>query len=176
MEDNNIFILEEWLDQGYIDMAIISEQPGLSYDWVPLIEDPFVVVCNANNPIAKRGSITIDQLTHENVAVFRSHMRDDPDTAQWMKYLPKDLNSNYASNSDFTMMRLIEENDIMVVVPELFAEYAEKHYNVKICTLDIEASRKLGIAIRDKKRMSPAAEKFLSCSKEVILSASSTIK
>lgn len=96
-------------------------------------------------------------------------MRDDPDTAQWMKYLPRDINAKYASNSDFTMMRLIEENDIMVVVPKLFAEHAEKHYNVKICALDIEASRKLGIAIRDKKRMSPAARKCFECAREVVL-------
>lgn len=169
MEDNNIFILEEWLEQGYVDMAIISEQEGLIYDWEPLIENSFVVVCNTDNPIANEGIISIERLAKENVALFKSHMSDDPDTALWMKYLPRDINAKYAGNSDFTMMRLVEENDIMVVVPMLFAEHAEKHYNVKICQLDIDASRKLGIAIRDKKRISPAARKFLECAKEVIL-------
>ena len=165
IEDNNIHLLEQWLNQGFIDLGIFSRQERCGFDWISIKRDPFVALLPADHPLGKEDSVSINELLLENVVLFRSHEGDDPDTHCWMRHVKIDLQPVFMSNSDFTTIRVVEQNGFVTILPELIAKYAVDAYNVIYRPLDIDESREIGIAVRDKEQLSPAARKFIQCAK-----------
>ncbi|QAT43273.1 LysR family transcriptional regulator [Aminipila luticellarii] len=169
IEDNNINLLEQWLNQGFIDLGIFSKQAPFHFDWTSIKQDPFVALLPKNHPLGEKQIIPIDELFEENVVLFRSHEGEDPDTYCWMKHVHGEIHPVFTTNSDFTTIRVVEQNGFVTILPELIAKYAVDSYDVIYRPLDIQETREIGIAVRTKERISPAAKKFIQYAKDNML-------
>ena len=168
IEDNNINLLENWLIQGYVDLGVFSRQEDHHFDWLSLRKDPFVALLPEGHPLADREVVPVNELVKEKVVLFKAHDGDDPDTYGWMGHVDHDWEPVFTTNSDFTTIRVVEENGFVTVLPKLMAEHAVKNYNVVYRPMDIDEAREIGIAVRSKNRLSPAVEKFIKYAKEDI--------
>lgn len=168
MEDNNINLLSQWLSQGIVDLAFFSRQSQFNFHWINLRPDPFVVLLPKNHILSKRDTVPVSKLAQEKVVLFRYHEGADPDTYNWLNQTGIQFNSSFTSNSDFTSIRVVEQNDYVAVMPELIARFAVVSHNVTYRPLDIKASREIGIAVRDREQLSPAAKIFLKFAKDSI--------
>lgn len=169
IEDNNINLLEQWLNQGFIDLGIFSRQYHSGFDWISLKKDPFVALLPQNHPLGGKDIVHLNELLEEKFVLFRSHEGDDPDTRCWMKHVDKKIHPVFTTNSDFTTIRVVEQNGFVTILPELIAKYAVSSHQVIYRPLDINEAREVGIAVRCKEQLSPTTKKFIEFSKKIMI-------
>lgn len=161
-EENGIKNLEQWLNQGIIDVAIFSKQPYHNYDWVGLREDHYVALFNLNHRFAGYDCVPVNELFDEELVLFKSHDGIDQDVVKVMKHVEGHKLPRYTTNSDFTAVRLVEQLGFVTLLPELIAQKAVQTFNVDYKRIDIEeVTREIGFAVRDIKRVSPAVKQLL---------------
>ena len=161
VEENIIKNLEQWLNQGIIDIGILSRQDYHNYDWVGMKNDPYVALFPEGHWFEELEKVPVNDLFAENMVFFKSQDGIDQDIVHVMQYLNIDKIPQYTSNSDFTAIRLVERQGFVTMIPELIAKEAVGLFSVDYRPIDTEVKRELGFAVRDIKRISPAVRQLL---------------
>ncbi|MEY8367374.1 LysR family transcriptional regulator [Anaerovoracaceae bacterium 42-11] len=167
LEEQSVDVLEQWLNRGIIDIGLFSRQSYHNFDWFGERKDEYVALVPKNHPLTGCEVVALEQLFKERVILFKSHKGFDQDIIQLMRYI--DLNQHvggYTFNSDFTVIRMVEENGFVTLVPKLIAEYAVSSFAVEYRPIDRELHRSIGFAVKSKNDISPSVKKFLSLVKE----------
>ncbi|MGI6211891.1 MAG: LysR family transcriptional regulator [Anaerovoracaceae bacterium] len=168
VEENTLTQLEQWLDEGIIDVGIFSRQPHQNYEWVGLKKDPYVALLPKGHPLAELDVVPVEKLFQEDFALFTSQEGPDQDVAELLEYAKVKPELRYTSNSDFTVIRMVEKNRLVTVIPKLIADYAEMTFDVESRPIDVDLSREIGIAVRNMKEASPALRGFVRSAKHVL--------
>lgn len=161
MEENGIKTLEQWLNQGIIDVGVFSKQPYHNYDWTGLRTDPYVALFSANHRFSQYDEVPIGELFDEEIILFKSHEGIDQDVVNIMQHINITKMPRYTTNSDFAGIRLAEKLGCVTLLPELIARNAIQYFDVDYRPIDNGISRDLGFAVRDIKRISPAVKRLL---------------
>ena len=80
-----------------------------------------------------------------------------------MKYMNVKEYKGYTSNSDFTAIRMVEQNGFTAIMPKLIAEHAVSLFHVQYRPIDVKVKRTIGFAVKSKADISPSVKKFISC-------------
>lgn len=166
LEEHNIEQLEQWLNRGIIDIGIFSRQPRHNFQWLKEIDDEYVALLPASHQLCNRNVVPVKELFEERVLLFKSHKGLDQDIVQIMKYVDVKEYEGYTSNSDFTVVRMVEQNGFVAIMPKLIAKYAVSLFDVEFRPIDVDMNRKIGFAVKSKADMSPSLRRFLSCIKD----------
>lgn len=166
IEENSIKTLEQWLSQGIIDVGVFSRQPYHTYDWVGLREDQYVALFPKDHKFAAAETVTAAQLFEEDLILFKSHEGIDQDVIKIMRNAGVEEVPRYTSNSDFTVIRMVEQQGFVALIPQLIAQPALAFFKVDYRPIDVNAARDIGFAIKDIKRVSPAVRTLLKYAKE----------
>ena len=169
IEENSIKNLEQWLNQGIIDVALFSKQPYHNYDWVGVKKDRYVALFSKEHRFAQVEQVPVNQLFEEDLVLFKSHEGIDQDVVRVMQYVGYDKVPKYTSNSDFTVIRLAERLGFVALIPELIAKAVSDLFDVDFRPIDVDVTREIGFAVRDVKRVSPAVRQLLKYAKDVEL-------
>ncbi len=169
IEENSIKNLEQWLNQGIIDVALFSKQPYHNYDWVGVKKDRYVALFSKEHRFAQVEQVPVNQLFEEDLVLFKSHEGIDQDVVRVMQYVGYDKVPKYTSNSDFTVIRLAERLGFVALIPELIAKAVIDLFDVGFRPIDVDVTREIGFAVRDVKRVSPAVRQLLKYAKDVEL-------
>lgn len=169
IEENSIKNLEQWLNQGIIDVALFSKQPYHNYDWVGVKKDRYVALFSKEHRFAQVEQVPVNQLFEEDLVLFKSHEGIDQDVVRVMQYVGYDKVPKYTSNSDFTVIRLAERLGFVALIPELIAKAVIDLFDVDFRPIDVDVTREIGFAVRDVKRVSPAVRQLLKYAKDVEL-------
>lgn len=169
IEENSIKNLEQWLNQGIIDVALFSKQPYHNYDWVGVKKDRYVALFSKEHRFAQVEQVPVNQLFEEDLVLFKSHEGIDQDVVRVMQYVGYDKVPKYTSNSDFTVIRLAEKLGFVALIPELIARAVIDLFDVDFRPIDVDVTREIGFAVRDVKRVSPAVRQLLKYAKDVEL-------
>ena len=163
VEENSLKLLEQWLNQGIIDIGIFSHQPHQKYDWFNIKNDPYVALLPKDHLLGRRHIVPLKGLLEENMILFKTHEGLDQDVIGLMRYVDMEVKPSYTSNSDFTVMRMVEKNNFVTIIPKLIADYAGELFEVISRPIDIKVTRDIGMAVLSKDRISPATKKFIQC-------------
>ena len=166
IEENGLKHLEQWLNQGIIDVGVFSKQPYHNYDWTCVREDRYVALFHKEHRFTKLEQVPVNQLFEEDLVLFKSHEGIDQDIVKVMQYVEIDKVQKYTSNSDFTVIRLAEQLGFVALIPELIAKIAVKYFDVAYKPVDVNVAREIGFAVKDIKRISPAVRQLLKYAKE----------
>lgn len=165
-EENGIKNLEQWLNQGIIDVGIFSRQPYHNYDWTGLRTDRYVALFRPDHRFAEYEQVPVNELFREELVLFKSHEGIDQDIVKVMEHVTEPRKSRYTTNSDFTAVRLAEQLGCVTLLPQLIAEKAVQNFAVDYKPIDAAVTREIGFAVRDARRVSPAVKKLLKFVKE----------
>ncbi|MGN0658572.1 MAG: LysR family transcriptional regulator [Emergencia sp.] len=160
-EENSIRNLEQWLNQGIIDVGVFSRQPYHNYDWVGIREEYYVALFPKNHRFAEMDVVPAGELFEEDLVLFKSHEGIDQDVIKVMKYVKTDKIPKYTCNSDFTVTRLVEQLGFVALIPEMFASMMSGIFEVDYRPVDVDVNREIGFAVRDVTRISPAVRQLL---------------
>lgn len=136
-----------------------SSDPELSFE--PLIEDPFVLACRRDHPLAKRDLLTWSDLEGQPlVAVSRtSGNRIILDAA--LVRAGVNLSWSYEVTHLSTSLGLVEAGLGISVLPKLATPQGDHPIIVTRSIRNPEVSRTIGVVRRRGGRLAPAAERFL---------------
>ena len=136
-----------------------SSDPELSFE--PLIEDPFVLACRRDHPLAQRRSLSWSDLEGQPlVAVSRtSGNRIMLDAA--LVRAGVSLSWSYEVTHLSTSLGLVEAGLGISVLPKLATPQGDHPIIVTRPIRNPEVSRTIGVVRRRGGRLAPAAERFL---------------
>lgn len=161
VEEHSMKQLELWLNQGIIDIGVFSKHPHQNYEWTSLKEDPFVALLPAGHPLGDKDVVPIKELLDYKLTLFKSHEGLDQDVVGILKYVNLKVTPSYTTNSDLTVIHMVEKNDYVTIMPKLIAEYAVEMFDVIARPLDVVVAREVGLAVKALDQVGPATRKFL---------------
>jgi DNA-binding transcriptional LysR family regulator len=136
-----------------------TSEPELSFE--PLIEDPFVLACRRDHPLAKRESLTWSDLEGQPlVAVSRTSGNRILLDAALVRAGVR-LSWSYEVTHLSTSLGLVEAGLGISVLPKLATPQADHPIIVTRPIQNPEVSRTIGVVRRRGGRLAPAAERFL---------------
>jgi len=169
-EENSVKRLEKSLQDGRIDLCFASLQPGQSFDWLDLREDPYLAVLPAAHPLAARERVPAGELMGESFFMCKSLDGMDPDITGYFESAGVPIRGGSSCNSDNTIVHMVEQGLGVSMLPRLFLDTAMGSSTGNVVTRPLypSASRRLGLAVRSFRELSPAMERFIQCVRDVL--------
>lgn len=141
------------IQNGSLDIALMSQPETDTVDFIPLLEDPLMVVFSEKHNLDSYDFVPVKELAkHPMILTYQSYDRDvqkifdDAGFAPDVKYYFKD---------DFAVLTTVQYGLGIAVLPELIIDKFPGNYDCRM--LDPEAYRTLGIGIRSEKEAGPLA-------------------
>ena len=141
------------IQNGSLDIALMSHPETDAVDFIPLLEDPLMVVFSEKHDLGTYDYIPVKELEkYPLILTYQSYDRDvqkifdDAGFAPDVKYYFKD---------DFAVLTTVQYGLGIAVLPELIIDKFPGNYDYRM--LDPEAYRTLGIGIRSEKDAGPLA-------------------
>lgn len=149
---------------GDLDLALMSAPENNEVDFIPILEDPMVVVFPPDHVLAEYDYVPLNELKgHPLIMTYREYDTDankilfDAGLESFVKYRSKD---------DFAVLAMVQHGLGISILPKLTLERFPGSYEYRM--LDPESYRSLGIGIRSIKGAGPLARSVINYIKENI--------
>ena len=160
----NISILEGgiqeiagWLSEGIADIGFCSRQGHLSFDWIPLKQDPMLAVLPKDHPLEDGKPFPIKEFNGSPFIMSAPGFDYDIHRVLDDNNVTADI--KFSSKDDYAIVSMVANNLGFSILPELVLLWCAGH--VKLAELQPGAYRELGIAVPSLKNVPPAVRKFL---------------
>lgn len=146
-----------WLDERKIDLGLMSYNPEMKFDWIPLKDDPMLAVLPLDHPLAKEKAYPIKNCESEDfIMPACGYDYDVVELFHNEKISPK---IRYETFENYAALSMIECGLGMSVMNELITK--GRICNVAKLPLQPRRHISLGIAVPNTEKLSPAAKKFI---------------
>lgn len=152
------------LEDRQVDLGLMSRREDMKFDWIPLRDDPMVAVLPPNHPLALARAYPLERCEHEDfIMPVRGEDYDVTDLLRRENLSPP---IRFQTYENYSAISMIECGLGMSVMNELITLV----HNGNVVRLPLREPRHivLGIAMNDKKKLSPAARKFISYMKKAL--------
>lgn len=154
----------EWLNEDIADFAFVSHRNMESMEWIPFCEDPLVAVLPKDYPPPESGVFPIKDF--EGKCFIISAMGTDYDIHHALETSGVKPDMRFSATDDHTIIAMVANKLGVSILPRLMLYHFDEH--VSSYLLEPYYSRDLGIAVKSKAGMSPAAVKFLEITKQIL--------
>lgn len=155
--------LAAWLEQRRVDCCFASVRPE-GCDWIPLGRNEMVVWVPKNHPLAERTSLRLDELASEPfIKILPGH---DMDAERLLAEAGVEPEVRFSTADCYTTFSMVSAGLGISVCSEMMARNWVG--DVAVIPFDPPYFSDLGIAVPSLTRLSPAARRFIDCSKEVV--------
>lgn len=145
-----------WLNNRTADLAFLSYHDPMPYDWVPLAEDPMLVVLPPDHPAARDASYPVQAC--QNEALIMPALGRDEDVAALLEQYHLTPQIAFSTVETFTVMAMVEQGLGISITNELITK--NWTCNVAMLPLDPPQSITLGMALPSWEQASPAVRAF----------------
>lgn len=149
--------VEKWIDEGRVDFGFLRLPTEKRFDTMSLIQDEYMVVLPKNHILAKGENIDIKKLNSEPFLLLEHGGKTE--VSNLLDKYDVKPNIKFTTWEDFAIMAMVEKGLGVSILPSLILENIP--YDIEIRPLKIPFYRDIGIAMKDKKRLTPAAKKFI---------------
>ncbi|MCI9439342.1 MAG: LysR family transcriptional regulator [Lachnospiraceae bacterium] len=154
----------EWLNADIADFAFVSHRNMESMEWIPFCEDPLVAVLPKDYPPPASGVFPIKDF--EGKCFIISAMGTDYDIHYALETSGVKPDMRFSATDDHTIIAMVANKLGVSILPQLMLYHFDEQ--VSSYLLEPYYSRDLGIAVKSKVNMSPAAVKFLEITKQIL--------
>lgn len=141
------------LQDGSLDLALMSEPNDASVDFIPLYDDPLLVVYSPKHDLGQYDYVPVHELA--NYPMIQTYQTYDRDVRKIFDDAGFEPDVKYYFKDDFAVLTTVQYGLGIAVLPELIVEKFPGDYDCRM--LDPEAYRTLGIGIRSLKDAGPLA-------------------
>lgn len=145
--------MERGLLDGSLDLTLMSRPDKSSVDFIPLLEDPLLVVFSDKHDLSSYDYVPVRELAnHPMIMTYQSYDRDVRRIFDAAGFKP---DVKYYFRDDFAVLTTVQYGLGIAVLPELIVEKFPGNYDSRM--LAPEAYRTLGIGVRSLKEAGPLA-------------------
>ena len=153
-----------WVSGDQADFGFLSQRNTRGLEWISLYDDPLMAVLPLDYPTPADGCFPIADFQGEDFII--SAMGTDYDVHHALDTAGVTPNIKFTSKDDHAIISMIASHLGISILPELVLRGYENQ--VRIIPLRPACSRDLGIAVKSKGGMSPAAKKFLHLTQQLL--------
>lgn len=149
--------IERWISEGRVDCGFLRLPTNPEFDTIPLGQDKLLVVLPEGHPLTKYDTIPIAALADYPFMLLEKDAKTEiSELFERHNVKPK---VHFTTSDDYAIMSMVEKDLGISILPELILKRTPYHIVTK--ELDFPARRTLGLAMRDKKRISLAVTRLI---------------
>lgn len=152
------------LTDGWLDMALMSDPGRANIDFIPILEDPMLVVYSDRYDLGAYDYVPVGELRkYPFVMTYSSYDKDPRRVFDEAGFRP---DVKYYSRDDYAVLAMVRRGLGLAILPELTLDEYPGNYDCRM--LEPEAYRTLGIGIRSLEDAGPLARFVIRYIKENI--------
>ena len=148
--------IEQWIEEGRVDCGFLSLPTKNKLDTVSLKQDEYFVVLPKNHPLAEKEKIDVHNLENQPFMLLKHVGRTE--VTKILEKANVHPKVRFTIWEDYAIMAMVERGLGIGILPELILQRIP--YQLEIRPLAEPYYRDIGIAVKDKDRISPATRKF----------------
>ena len=152
--------LAKKIEDRKADFCIISKRDG-DLDFIPLIEDPLIVLAPPDHPLADKGFVTKEDIEGEPFILM--HPEVDTDCSDFLESHGISPDIRYTCSDTLAAYHLVEAGLGITLENSIYTPLFKG--NVTALPLRPEHIIQIGIAVPRKEHLSPAAARFMEMAK-----------
>lgn len=149
--------IEEWIAKGRVDCGFLRLPASADLDVLPLGGDELVAVLPLGHPLSTRDTVPLAELCAEPFMLLERGAKAE--VSELLERYDVKPNVHFTTWDDYAIMSMVESGLGVGILPRLILKRAP--YRIVTRSLDVEARRAIGIALRDRKSASVAVKTFL---------------
>lgn len=150
--------IERWIVNGRVDLGFIIYPTIYSDIEVEfLAKDRLLAVLPKSHPMANMESFPIEKMVDYPFMLLEKGSKSE--IAKLLSDYNVHPKIDFTTWDDYAIMSMVESGLGVSILPELILKRVP--YDIEIKVLDVDAYREIGIAFKDKKKISNAVKKFL---------------
>ena len=149
--------VEHWIEEGRVDCGFLRLPTRPAFDTISLKKDEYLVVLPKGHPLCEQKEIDIHQLEDQPFLLLEHGGKTEvSDLLEKSQVHPQ---IRFTTWEDYAIMAMVEKGLGIGILPELILKKIP--YEIEVRRLAEPYYREIGIAVKDRSRMSPATEKFM---------------
>lgn len=153
-----------WVEGSVADFGFVSRRNIESLEWVPLREDPLMAILPKDAPVPEDGVFHVADFQDKPFIITAAGTDYDVHYAlSTVNIMP---NIQFTSKEDRAIVSMVANHLGVSILPKLVIQGLEQ--DIQAYPLDPYCTRDLGIAVKSRRNMAPAARKFLHLTKSML--------
>lgn len=146
-----------WINEMQADFGLLSHRHVKNLEWIPLYNDPLMAILPKDFPLGGRTALPVTEFSKHPFIISAEGVDYDVHRALEDANITPDI--PFSSKDDHVIVSMVASKLGLSILPNLVIRGIDR----KIMAVPLEPfySRELGIALRSKKSLSPAALRFV---------------
>lgn len=153
--------MNDWISNGTVDFGFVSLPISKAFETIPIKKDKLAVILPPNHPLRHQKLISYEQIKDESFIM--PQWGSDDNIRRLLNEHKLNLQVKYELMEERTILAMVQKGLGISILPELILVNVPD--NIHIVDLEEADYRIIGIAALSLKNISPAAKKFLSCTR-----------
>lgn len=149
--------IEAWLEEGRIDAGFLRLPARHPFDTIEITKDPYLVILPKGHPLCAKKEIAPEDLNGQPFLALEHGGRTDVSEFLEKYHIRPDI--HFSTWDDYSIMAMVEIGQGIALLPGLILQRIP--YQIEIRPMTVDCSRTIGIAVKDKNKMSAAMNQFL---------------
>ena len=152
----------KWVAQGKADIGFLSGGNDITYDWIPLADDPMIAVLPKSHPFAKETCYPLDCCGEERFIM--PAMGKDEDVVNLFRKYGIQPHIVYSTNESFSAWKMVENGLGISITNELLMH----GWSCDVAKLPVAPPEKitLGMIVPSLRHASPGVKRFVQYAKD----------
>lgn len=149
--------VERWIDEGRVDCGFLRLPAADGFDTIPLKHDEYKVILPIGHPLAANETVAIEDLNGLPFLLLEHGGRTEvSDLLERFRVRP---DIRFTTWEDFAVMAMVEKGLGIGILPDLILKRIP--YRIEIRPLKEPYYRTVGLAMKSREQLTPAAQKFI---------------
>lgn len=149
--------IEKWIEEGRVDLGFLSLPCKKNFDTFSIKKDEYMIVLPENHKLAEYDNIDISLLEDEPFMLLEHGGKTEVTRLLDANAIHPHI--KFTTWEDFAIMSMVEKGLGASILPQLILQRIP--YRIVTRHMSKPFYREIGIAVKSKKALSPAAEKFI---------------
>lgn len=149
--------VERWIDEGRVDCGFLSLPVSGDFDVISLKRDEYKAVMPVNHPLAKKELLDYEDLNDQPFLLLERGGKTE--VSKLLEKNHAHPNIRFTTWEDYAIMAMVEKGLGIGVLPEMILKRIP--YQIVIRSFKNPYFREIGLAIKDRTKLSPASWKFI---------------
>ncbi len=149
--------VEHWIEGGRVDCGFLRLPTSTTLDTISLKQDEYKVVLPVSHPLAQKEKIDIQNLENQPFLLLEHGGKTEVSELLERNHVHPDI--RFTTWEDFAIMAMAEKGLGIGILPDMILKRIP--YRLEIRSLEVPYYREIGLAMKNRNRLTPATQKFI---------------
>ena len=149
--------VENWIEEGRVDCGFLRLPTVRKFDTILLKQDEYKVVLPVGHPLTETDTVAVKDLNGLPFLLLEHGGKTEVSDLLERFQVKPDI--RFTTWEDFAIMAMVEKGMGISILPDMILQRIP--YNIEVRPLQTPYYRPIGIAMKDREHLTPAARKFM---------------